>query len=178
MFIILGLGNPGKKYENTWHNIGFIALDEFKKKNNFPGFKLSKKFNALISKKGDIILVKPNTYMNESGKSARLISEYYNSLPLIIHDDIDVIMNRIKVSKGRGSAGHKGVESVFESLDNNDIVRIRIGIMSQEGKEKAEKIVLKNADKKLIKESVNKAVEAVEMYIKEGLEKTMTQYNQ
>ena len=83
MIIIIGLGNPGEKFKNTRHNVGFMAVDEFAKKNDFPEFKLNKKFNSLISEKEHIILAKPQTFMNESGKSAKEIFKSTPSLGFI-----------------------------------------------------------------------------------------------
>src|SRR4030042_724060 len=144
MVIIIGLGNPGKKYINTRHNIGFEVLDQFVKENNFPEFKLSKKFNALISENvingKKIILAKPQTFMNNSGISVKKLAGV--SPPLnqrgsdprnlrnlyIIHDDIDLPLGKIRPSENRGSAGHKGVESIIKELGTKDFTRIRIGI--------------------------------------------------
>ena len=144
MVIIIGLGNPGKKYINTRHNIGFEVLDQFVKENNFPEFKLSKKFNALISENvingKKIILAKPQTFMNNSGISVKKLagvrpplnqrgSDPRNLRNLyIIHDDIDLPLGKIRPSKNRGSAGHKGVESIIKELGTKDFTRIRIGI--------------------------------------------------
>lgn len=139
--IIAGLGNPGKKYENTPHNIGFKVMDEFARKNDFPDFKFSKIFNADISKKDGVTLAKPQTFMNNSGLvikkflEARLLEnctqDFERSGPsrlIIVHDDIDLPLGKIKVSRNRGSAGHKGVESIIKELGTKDFTRIRIGI--------------------------------------------------
>jgi PTH1 family peptidyl-tRNA hydrolase len=144
MIIIVGLGNPGKKYINTRHNIGFEIIDIFAKENNFPEFKLSKKSNALISENvingKKIILAKPQTFMNNSGISVKKLagvrpplnqrgSDPRNLRNLyIIHDDIDLPLGKIRISKNRGSAGHKGVESIIKELGTKNFTRIRIGI--------------------------------------------------
>jgi PTH1 family peptidyl-tRNA hydrolase len=140
MVIIVGLGNPGKKYINTRHNIGFEIIDVFAKENNFPEFRLNKKFNALVSEKENILLVKPQTFMNESGISVKKLagvrpplnqrgSDPRNLRNLyIIHDDIDLPLGKIRISKNRGSAGHKGVESIIKELSTKNFTRIRIGI--------------------------------------------------
>ena len=181
MIIIIGLGNPGKKFENTRHNVGFMAIDKFAKKNNFPEFKLQKKLNALISEKEDIILAKPQTFMNESGKSAKEIIKNKSAENLIvIHDDIDLPVGKIKIVKERGSAGHKGVESIIQNIGNEGLVRFRIGIGGQKNI-KAMRVVLKKfseQEQKIINETIQKTVEALNLFIKEGLEKTMNEYNQ
>ncbi len=180
MIIIIGLGNPGEQYKNTRHNVGFMAVDEFAKKNNFPEFVIQKKSNALISEKDDIILVKPQTFMNESGKSVREILKNKNAENIIvIHDDIDLPLGKIKIVQGRGSAGHKGVESIIQNIGNEGLIRFRIGIAPQDDV-KAEKIVLKNFSEDE-QEEINKILykidEAMNVFIKNGLEKTMNQYN-
>jgi len=157
MKIIAGLGNPEPKYQNTPHNIGFEVIDEFAKENNFPEFKLSKKFNALISEKGDILLVKPQTYMNESGKSFKKIRLGRTSAELIvIHDDIDLPLGKIKISKNRGSAGHKGVESIIKELRTNDFIRIRIGVSKEKKPDVLTKF--KKENKELIEKSIKEAL--------------------
>ena len=180
MIIIIGLGNPGKKFENTRHNVGFMAIDKFAKKNNFPEFKLQKKSDALVSEKENIILVKPQTFMNDSGKSAKEIIKNKPAEDLIvIHDDIDLPVGKVKIVKERGAAGHKGVESIIQNIGNDGLVRFRIGIGGQKNV-KAMKVVLKKfseQEQKIINETIQKTVDALELFAKEGLERTMNEYN-
>ena len=180
MIIFIGLGNPGKKFENTRHNVGFMAINEFAKKNNFPEFSLQKKSDALLSEKDDILLVKPQTFMNESGKSAtEIIKNKPTENLIIIHDDIDLPIGKIKIVKDRGSAGHKGVESIIQNIGNDGLIRFRIGI-GLENKVEALKVVLKRfsiAEQKTIDETIQKTVEALDLFVKEGLDKTMNEYN-
>lgn len=189
MIIIIGLGNPGKKYEDTRHNVGFMVLDEFAKKNNFADFKLSKNFPALISENAlnsqKIILVKPQTFMNESGKVAKILNTKYkiqNTNFLVIHDDLDLPLGKIKIVKGRGSAGHKGVDSIIKALGNKNFVRLRIGIANEKSKiNNAEKFVLSKFSKEentILKEILQKTASAIEICLKKGLEKTMSEFNQ
>ncbi len=160
--IIVGLGNPGKKYNDTPHNIGFEAVDEFAKENNFPDFRLSEKFKAQMSEKGNIILAKPETFMNNSGKCVSALVNFYKGKELIIiHDDIDLELGKIRISKNRGSAGHKGVESIIKGLGTKDFIRVRIGIKPEQSMLDTEKYVLKKFDKegkKTIKESIKQAI--------------------
>lgn len=180
MIIIIGLGNPGEKYKNTRHNVGFMAIDEFAKKNNFPDFTLQKKAKTLVSEKDNILLAKPQTFMNESGKSSKELSKNKPIENLVvIHDDIDLPVGKIKIIKERGSAGHKGVESIIQSIGNKGLIRFRVGIGS-ENKVDAMKIVLKNfseTEQKLIAETIQKTVAALGLFVKEGLDKTMNEYN-
>ena len=142
--LIVGLGNPGQEYEDTPHNAGFMALDEFQKEYGFPDFKLSKKHFSLISEgilNGiKVVLAKPQTFMNNSGKAVASLKRLsFSKLNLfkeliVVHDDIDIPLGKIKVSKGSGSAGHKGVDSIIQSLRTKDFTRVRIGIQPTEGK--------------------------------------------
>jgi peptidyl-tRNA hydrolase, PTH1 family len=180
MMIIVGLGNPGEKYKNTRHNVGFMAIDAFAKINNFPEFKLQKKSGALVSEKENIILVKPQTFMNESGKAVKeIIKNKTVGNLVVIHDDIDLPIGKIKIIKEKGSAGHKGVESIIKSIGNDGLIRIRIGIAGQKDV-KAMKVVLKNfsvEEQKIMDETIQKASDALDLFTKEGLEKTMNEYN-
>lgn len=164
MIIIIGLGNQGKRYTNTPHNIGFEIIDKFAMKNNFPEFKLSKKFNALISEDNNVILIKPETFMNQSGKSVQAITSFYKTKNItVVHDDIDLILGDVRISKNSGSAGHKGVQSIIKELGSKDFTRIRIGIQPQKGKPKSiERYVLqkfKKEQRELLKPAVLEALE-------------------
>lgn len=180
MTIIIGLGNPGEQYKNTRHNVGFMAVDEYAEKNGFPEFVLQKKSKALISEKPGILLAKPQTFMNASGKSVREIIKNKSVKSLvIIHDDIDLPLGKIKIIEERGSAGHKGVESIIKSIGNDGLIRVRIGIGS-ETKTEAIKVVLKNfspSEQSVIDEVIKKTVAVLNSLINNGLEKTMNEYN-
>jgi len=193
MILVAGLGNPGKKYRNTRHNIGFRILDEFQKENNFPTFKLVRKFNSLISKREfsgkKILLAKPQTFMNNSGKTLKLLIRNKKAMAelirienlWVVHDDIDLPLGKIRISKARGSAGHKGVESIIKELGTKNFVRIRIGIQPKSGKPRnPEKFVLQNFTKKeeeILKEVIKKTSQALKTALREGLEKAMTEFN-
>ena len=187
--IIAGLGNPGQKYSDTWHNIGFLVLDRSGQKNNFPDFKFSKKFNAEISESifnnEKVILAKPQTFMNKSGQAVKKIIgnwklEIGNSV--VVHDDIDIPLGKIRISKGQGPAGHKGVEDIIRNLNTKEFIRIRVGILPKKGKpENVEKFVLQKFTKKekeIIENQIKKAALALDLLIKEGAEKAMNEYNE
>jgi len=176
MTIVVGLGNPGKKYIFTRHNIGFQVVDEFAKENNFPEFRLSKKFNSLVSESilndEKIILAKPQTFMNQSGKVVRTLTNFYKiTRPgrvvrivdlVVVHDDIDLPLGKIRISKNRGAAGHKGVESIIKEIGTKNFTRFRIGISPKIGKPKnVEKYVLQKFDKeeeKIIKQVIKETI--------------------
>lgn len=137
MKLIVGLGNPGKEHVQTRHNIGWMIIDEFLQKyaNAFSAFSENKKFNAEICNGAlgteKIILAKPLTFMNNSGMAVRAIMNFYKIQPqnlLVIHDDIDLALGKIKLETKRSSAGHNGVQSIIEMLGTQDFARARVGI--------------------------------------------------
>jgi peptidyl-tRNA hydrolase, PTH1 family len=161
MYIVAGLGNPGKQYEQSRHNVGFMAVD---------------KCGAL-----DIPhtkFVKPQTFMNKSGDALK------NANPkklIVIHDDIDLRLGTIRVSKNSGSAGHKGIESIIKTLKTKDFVRIRIGIQPKSGKPKhVEDFVIKNFTKtegSLLKKALLNARTALEIILAGNLDQAMNEFN-
>ena len=137
MKLIIGLGNPGKQYENTRHNIGFEIVDKLQCLFNFPGFSFNKKFSAEISEgtyppyEDKIILVKPQTFMNLSGISVRSLLDFYKLAPediIIIQDDIDIEIGTFKIATDSRSAGHNGVQNIINALGTQKFTRLRIGI--------------------------------------------------
>ena len=186
MIIIIGLGNPGEKFESTRHNAGFMAVDFFAKKNDFPEFEMEKKYDSLVSEKDKIMIVKPQTFMNKSGDAAKkIISKNKKADFIVIHDDIDLPLGKLKIVKNRGSAGHKGVESIIKTVGNKNLIRFRIGINSNPptgGKKTLvpEKFVIKDFtedEKKLMTKTINRISEALQSFIENGLDKTMGEYN-
>lgn len=141
MYLVLGLGNPEETHAGTRHNAGFLALDAFARKQGFPAFAESKKHRAALSEGSvegkKVLLAKPSTYMNDSGKAARLLVSHFK-LPsrsvIVVHDEIDLPLGYVRVSRARGSAGHKGVESIMNELGSRDFARVRIGIKPGEAK--------------------------------------------
>lgn len=167
MFLIAGLGNPGKEYLHTRHNTGFLALYSFASLHDFPEPTKKNAHNALAAQgtiQGkDTLLAWPQTFMNNSGNAVRSLASFYKILPqsiAVIHDDIDLPLGTVKLSAGSGSAGHKGVESVIEQLGTKNFSRIRIGILPKEGKpEDVERFVLQEFSKEeqdIIAESIDK----------------------
>jgi len=151
MVLIVGLGNPGKKYEKTRHNIGSKIISELESLNL-----------------ENISLAKPTTFMNESGKAVKKLLKSYKLNPndlIIIHDDIDIPLGEFKIQKNRGSAGHKGIQSIIDALGTKDFQRIRIGICPQKGKPKdVEKFVLQNftkSEEKILKQVIIAVIEKI-----------------
>lgn len=179
MFLIVGLGNPGEKFKNTRHNVGFSAIDFFAEKNNFPDFKLDKKSDSLISEKDNILLAKPQTFMNNSGSAVKKLSSQRSRQTIIVHDEADLPAGKIKIINERGSAGHKGVESIIKAVGNENLIRIRIGIEGKKTME-AEKIVLKKfgaEEKEAISQALSKTADAINCIIDEGPEMAMNKFN-
>lgn len=136
MKLVIGLGNPGKEYAHTRHNAGFLALDML---SGATQFMLQKKFQAEVAtlevNKEKIILVKPQTFMNESGVSVMSLMHFYKLTPadiVLIHDDKDIPLGKFRVQKDRGPAGHNGVASIIEHLGTKDFWRIRLGVATME----------------------------------------------
>lgn len=144
MHIIVGLGNPGEQYENTRHNVGFMAIDALTKKLGLNR-ENNKKFKAEIAKNEETILIKPQDFMNNSGQTVSAVLLYYKLLPkklglikatdadlseilTVIHDDLDIELGKYKISIDSRSAGHKGVESIINHLKTKNFRRIRVGI--------------------------------------------------
>jgi PTH1 family peptidyl-tRNA hydrolase len=187
MKMIVGLGNPGKKFDKTRHNVGFRVIDELQKEHDFPDFELAKKFKALISEgflnNEDIILAKPQTFMNSSGEALKFLIQNYKLKTtnlFVVHDDLDLPLGKIKISVGRSSAGHKGVESIIRKLYTRNFVRFRVGIKPA-GRIKSENFVLQKFTKeeeKILKGVVKKTIEAIDFIVKVGTEKAMNRYNQ
>lgn len=192
MFLIVGLGNPGKKYQKTRHNIGFRIIERFREENNFSDFSLSKKDKALISEgviaQKKILLALPQTLMNNSGFSVKSIINYSHLTTkdlIVVHDDLDLNLGRIKISRHRGAAGHKGILSIIDSLGNQQFSRLRIGISphtidEKKNGEKREAFVLSNFKKEeedLLEEIIPRACQAISLITKQGLPAAMNQVN-
>lgn len=135
MKLIIGLGNPGKDYQLTRHNVGFLYLDKLREQFGLPDFNFDKHYNAEISKgtinKKRVVLAKPQTFMNESGVAARALLDFFKLKPadlVVVHDDKDIALGTFKVQTNRGAGGHNGIKSLFEHLGTQDFLRLRVGV--------------------------------------------------
>lgn len=164
--LIAGLGNPGKKYEKTRHNVGFLVINQIANNFQFSIFNFQLTFGAQIAE-GTIngqkaLLAKPQTFMNDSGETVKKIADYYKIKPediWIVHDDIDLPLGEFKISRGQGSAGHKGVQSVINELGTKEFNRVRLGICPKQGKPaNVEDFVLQKFSREE-KETIEKALE-------------------
>jgi PTH1 family peptidyl-tRNA hydrolase len=191
MKIIIGLGNPGKKYDKTKHNVGFKVIDILNELLEFEEFKEKSKFNALVSegefRNEKIILVKPITFMNLSGRTAKSITEFYKVLyhdMWVVYDDLDFEIGKFKI-KEHGSAGsHNGMSSIIDYIGSHNFPRFRIGIDSRTEEQKAAKsaknyVLTKFAfkDRKLINQTLLKAAESIIYALEKGIQNAMNKYN-
>lgn len=193
-YIIAGLGNPGEEYKNTRHNAGRIILDCLRKEYG-DEYKLNKKLNSLVAEgkvwKEKVTFIAPDTFMNNSGKAiAPLVKSVKAAGKLIvIYDDFNLPLGRVKISFNRSSGGHNGVESIIKAVKTEAFIRIRIGTApakangdakTPHGDEKIEKFILgdfKDDEIKELKTIGKDMIKAVEMIIKEGKEKAMSVVN-
>ena len=190
--LIVGLGNPGRKYEGTRHNIGFMAIDHLAKA---WGISVSQhsKFNGEFGDgrgpKGDrIVLLKPLTYMNRSGQSIRAVVDWFKLSPeqvLIIYDDMDLPVGRLRMRLSGSAGGHNGMKSAIAHLGTQDFPRLRIGIGSPqlkhpESNQGTVSHVLGSfsaAERRTMDEMLNLVLDAVELGIRQGVAKSMSLYN-
>ena len=184
MYIIAGLGNPGRKYENTRHNMGFIAVDLLAEK---YGIKVDKiKFKALVGEGRiagqKVLLVKPQTYMNLSGESIREVMSFYKEdieNLIVIYDDIDIPTGTIRLRK-KGSAGtHNGMRNIVYLLADDGFPRIRVGIGSDKKVDLINYVTsgVTKGEKELLEGALVKAADAAAAIVEKGIEKAMNEYN-
>ena len=184
-YLIVGLGNPGREYRETRHNVGFMLLDRLTVKLNARFTRLQSK--ALVAsanyQERKIIFAKPQTFMNLSGQSVQGLMHFYK-LPLenllIAHDDLDLPVGTIRIRPDGRSAGQKGMTSTIERLGTDEFPRLRLGIGRPPGQMQAPDYVLQNfsdADMKVITDTLNQAVEAVLTFVTDGLDIAMNKFN-
>ena len=185
MYLIAGLGNPENEYAHTRHNMGFDTINNIAKNNNININKT--KFKALyeigIIQGKKVILLKPQTYMNSSGISIKEVADFYNIKPeeiIIIYDDIDIEKGKIKLRKKGGPGSHNGMKSVIQELQSTDFIRVRVGIEQPEFKNDMINYVIGNVpdeEQKVLQEGTQKAAEAVEEILKNGIDIAMNKFN-
>ncbi|MFA5349473.1 MAG: aminoacyl-tRNA hydrolase [Candidatus Paceibacterota bacterium] len=186
-FLIVGLGNPGKTYAWSRHNIGFIMTDSLQKEFGFSNWSKKEKLRGEISQgiilDKKVILLKPQTYMNNSGQSVRKTLSFYQ-IPIdnlfVINDDLDLLFPSIKIAEDRGSAGHKGVESIIQSLKTKNFTRLRIGIKPKRLLINPEKFVLDNfniIEKRKVEKIKEEFIKIIETILKDGVQKAMNDFN-
>lgn len=187
MAIIIGLGNPGTKHSADRHNVGFMTLDVLVETHSLS-FEEKNTFSAEVVAYDSLLLVKPQTYMNDSGISAHKLFKQYKELPIVVYDDIDINLGEVKCSFGRGAGGHNGVQSIIDHLSTKDFFRIRIGVRPVHEELKShilppdgfQNFLLTNFapfESELKEQGIKKAVEIIEVLKKETFENVMNQFN-
>ena len=185
MILIVGLGNPGKEYHQTRHNIGFVIVDRFLKDLDIQVS--SYKFNSEIFESDfpnrKLLIVKPLTYMNNSGASVKHFFMQYSleiERMLVIHDDLDINFGKIRLRTSGGTGGHNGLESLVSHLGNYDFDRLRFGIGRPHGRKDPADFVLsrfKKLEIACLDLIIEKAVAAIKDYIEYGIDYAMNKYN-
>jgi len=185
VYLLVGLGNPGSKYEGTRHNIGYRTIDlwcsSLGVRLTSRGFQSRNTRTRFKDKK--VMLLCPSTFMNRSGEAVRASADYYHIEPgniLVIHDDIDLSVGRVKVARGSGSGGHKGVQSIINHLGSTQFQRVKIGIGRPRYDETVEDYVLTRFykdERDIVKNVLHVAMQACELFVLEGIEPAMNKIN-
>lgn len=183
-FIIAGLGNPGRKYENTRHNLGFITVDKIAEDNDISVKKI--KFKSLVGEgvigSDKVILMKPQTFMNNSGEALREIVNFYKISPenlIVIYDDFDIPIGSIRVRKFGSAGTHNGMRSVIRLLGFDNFPRIRIGIDSTIKNDLIDFVTggFRKEEVPLLEEAVTNGAAAAETIVTKGIDLAMNRYN-
>ncbi|UJS16331.1 MAG: aminoacyl-tRNA hydrolase [Candidatus Jettenia sp.] len=184
MKIIVGLGNPGKKYVKTRHNLGFMVIDQFALQ--FDMECNNKRFQSLFGKKvledEEIILLKPQTFMNLSGVAVKEAVNMYKCAfqdLMIIGDDLDMPLGKMRIRRCGGCGGHRGLESVAASLGSTNFPRLRVGIGRPSAGDPGNYVLspFPGEEETIVKESLDKACQALKIWIFEGIEACMNKFN-
>lgn len=186
MKLIIGLGNPGKRYRWTRHNLGFLVVEEFAKRNKIV-LKREARFNAITSRGKffgeDIILALPLTYMNLSGNSIKEILRYLKidlENLLVVCDDINLPFGNIRIRPKGSSGGHNGLLSIIQSIQTQEFPRMRIGVLNREDIKDLPKYLLSNFNRvemRKLKGIIKRAMDACESWVRNGIAKTMNEFN-
>jgi PTH1 family peptidyl-tRNA hydrolase len=185
MNLIVGLGNPGKAYANNRHNIGFRCINKLAK---LQGISLAQRgcqaqFGVGEIAGKEVVLAKPRTFMNLSGRSVKLLMQRFQATPsdvLIIHDDLDLPLGKLRLYSSGGSGGHKGVESIITEVGSRDFPRLRVGIGRPEEGGDATDYVLSDfspGEKAVIEDTIARVTEVVLCLLREGIVAAMNKYN-
>lgn len=184
MKLIAGLGNPGREYHGTRHNVGFEVIELLAKKHRIA---VRARRNRAVVGEGTIggeqvVLARPQTFMNRSGEAVAGLARRYRIAPediIVIYDDVNLPLGKLRV-RTRGSAGgHNGMKSIIHSLGSDEFPRVRIGIGSPDRRDMVDHVLsrFKRAEGPIVKDAVQRAADAVEMYLSEGAEPAMNRYN-
>ena len=185
-WLLVGLGNPGTQYENTRHNVGFLVADELAERQNAPIQRLKfKALTNLLTISGEKVLVmKPVTYMNLSGEAVRQAVDFYKIPPervLVVSDDTALAVGRLRIRKGGSAGGHNGLKNIIQHLGSDQFPRIKVGVGEKPHPDydMADWVLGKfqGEDRKTMDVAVKRAADAVECFLREGPDKTMSRFN-
>ena len=185
MYLIVGLGNPGRRYEQTRHNVGFRVIDVLSRGLGvrLTGHRFQSSCTRTKFFHEEIVLLRPETFMNLSGRSVRACVDYYDldtERILVIHDDLDLPPGRVKVARNGGAGGHKGVSSILQHLGSKEFARVKVGIGRPRYGEEIEDYVLSPCytdERGLMDRVIPLAVQACELFVLQGIEAAMNQIN-
>lgn len=185
MYVVVGLGNPGKEYQDTRHNLGFKVIDELAKRANLSSFKA--KHRALVADMTladhKVILCQPQTFMNLSGEAVKELVSWHKVAPehiIVAYDDVDLEVGQLRVREGKSSGGHHGIESLIQHLGTPNFIRVRIGISRPSNFADVSEHVLQKipgSEKQLLDPAIILAADAIEAVILKGLVAAMDQFN-
>lgn len=186
MYIIAGLGNPGRQYEGTRHNMGFDVIDELVEKHRVPqgGVKFNSMYGKAIIGGEKVILVKPLSFMNLSGGPIREMVNYFKVDPetelIVVYDDIDLEPGQLRIRKQGSAGGHNGIKDIIRQLGTEKFLRVKVGVGAKPKEWDLADHVLghfTDSDRKLVDEAIEKAGDAVEQMISNGVDAAMNTYN-
>lgn len=181
--VILGLGNPGERYRDTRHNVGFLVVDELARR---WGLRLDREECGSLVGGQETILAQPQTYMNRSGWAARCLVEAHGLDPsdvLVVYDEVVLPLGKLRMRKSGSPAGHRGLESVIENLRTDQVPRLRLGVSPEDGPPSGEDLVefvlgpFPADQREAVDAMVKRAADACEVWLKDGPEAAMQRFN-
>jgi len=183
--LIVGLGNPGETYRDTRHNIGFMVLDEIAKRMG-AAFREEKRWSGLVAKFTGGYLLKPLTFMNDSGRAVQSVGHFYKASPeqtLVVYDDVDLPLGRLRFRTSGSAAGHNGIRSLIASLGSDEFPRLKVGIAPADGRPAGERMVghvlgkFRAEEQPALQTVIQRAADAVLSAVDSGLEAAMNVFN-
>lgn len=183
--LIVGLGNPGETYRDTRHNIGFMVLDEIARRMG-AAFREEKRWTGLVAKFTGGYLLKPLTFMNDSGRSVQAMGHFYKASPaqtLVVYDDVDLPLGRLRFRTSGSAAGHNGIRSLIASLGSDEFPRLKVGISPADGRPAGERMVghvlgkFRAEEQPALQTVIQRAADAVLSAVDRGLETAMNVFN-
>lgn len=183
--LIVGLGNPGETYRDTRHNIGFMVLDEIAKRMG-AAFREEKRWAGMVAKFAGGYLLKPLTFMNDSGRSVQSVGHFYKASPeqtLVVYDDVDLPLGRLRFRTSGSAAGHNGIRSLISSLGTDEFPRLKVGIAPTDGRPAGERMVghvlgkFRAEEQPALQTVIQRAADAVLSAVDRGLDTAMNVFN-